>query len=54
MSNRICNSCIKELKNERYKTIYDFSEIKDPPKSYRENEFKRTYNNQFLYLTYLS
>ena len=53
MSNRICNSCIKELKNERYKTIYDFSEIKDPPKSYRENEFKRTYNNQFLYLTYL-
>ncbi len=54
MSNRICNSCIKELKEERYKRIYDdFTEIKDPPKSYRENEFKRIYNNQFLYLTYL-
>ncbi len=54
MSNRICNSCIKELKEERYKRIYDdFTEINDPPKSYRENEFKRIYNNQFLYLTYL-
>ena len=54
MSNRICNYCIKELKEERYKRIYDdFTEIKDPPKSYRENEFKRIYNNQFLYLTYL-
>ena len=53
MSNRICNSCTKELKRERYRRNYDFSEIKNLPRSYRINDFKRTYNNSFLYLTYL-
>ena len=53
MSNRICNSCTKELKRERYRRNYDFSEINNLPRSYRINDFKRTYNNSFLYLTYL-
>ena len=53
MSNHICNSCSKELKRERYRGNYDFSEINNLPRSYRINDFKRTYNNSFLYLTYL-
>ena len=53
MSNRICNSCTTELKRERYRRNYDFSDIQNLPRSYRMNDFKRTYNNSFLYLTYL-
>ena len=51
MSNRICNSCTTELKRERYRRNYDFSDIQNLPRSYRMNDFKRTYNNSFLYLT---
>ena len=55
MSSLICNPCMKELKQESYRFNRNYDDLLEYEDSRlnKGNEFKRTYNNSFIYLTYL-